>query len=86
MKSLSPLPNRRPEPALATGLERASGNHIKVKHLAEVLDESYRRAEAPGRRARRGPRLPFGRVRRFNRFRRDEHDPTARPAAPASWQ
>ena len=77
---------------IATGLERAGAGEVKVKHLAEMLDEAYRRVEradgraggqaGSGRRVRR-PWRPF---RRFNRFRRDEHDPTARPVAPDAWK
>ncbi len=76
---------------LATGLQRAGATEVKVRHLAEMLDEAYRRSGSravgqSGRgRAGKGRRVwrPF---RRFDRFRRDEHDPTARPVAPASWQ
>ena len=32
---------------LATGLQRAGATNVKVKHLAEMLDEAYRRADAP---------------------------------------
>jgi glycolate oxidase iron-sulfur subunit len=32
---------------LATGLQRAGATDVKVKHLAEMLDEAYRRAETP---------------------------------------
>jgi glycolate oxidase iron-sulfur subunit len=40
---------------LQAGLERAGAAHIKVKHLAEMLDEAYRRAEGPGVRRRVRP-------------------------------
>jgi hypothetical protein len=76
---------------LATGLERAGATQVKVKHIAELLDESYRRAGHRPREPRRPGRPRRGHsalrpLRRFNRFRRDEHDPTARPVAPDAWQ
>jgi glycolate oxidase iron-sulfur subunit len=37
---------------LATGLRQAGAPEIKVRHLAELLDESYRRAEGPNARRR----------------------------------
>jgi glycolate oxidase iron-sulfur subunit len=37
---------------LATGLQRAGAENVKVRHLVELLDESYRRAEAPSTRRR----------------------------------
>ncbi|HET8628311.1 MAG TPA: heterodisulfide reductase-related iron-sulfur binding cluster [Thermomicrobiales bacterium] len=40
---------------LQTGLERAGAAHVKVKHLTEMLDEAYRRAEGAGTRRRVRP-------------------------------
>lgn len=37
---------------LRRGLERAGAGGVKVKHIAEVLDEAYRRAERPGQEPR----------------------------------
>ncbi|MDP9373071.1 MAG: heterodisulfide reductase-related iron-sulfur binding cluster [Chloroflexota bacterium] len=44
---------------IATGLRRAGAAGVKVKHVVELLDESYRRAEGPRTRHRVRPsRLP----------------------------
>jgi glycolate oxidase iron-sulfur subunit len=45
---------------LATGLARAGAPDVKVRHVVELLDESYRRAEGPNvrRRVRADRRLP----------------------------
>ncbi len=37
---------------LATGLQQAGARGVKVKHVVELLDESYRRTEGPGVRRR----------------------------------
>lgn len=37
---------------LASGLERAGATGVKVRHVVELLDESYRRAEGPQTRRR----------------------------------
>lgn len=37
---------------LATGLQHAGATQIKVKHVTELLDEAYRRADTPGKRRR----------------------------------
>ena len=48
---------------LATGLQRAGGEGVKVRHVVELLDESYRRAEGPGIRRRIAPPKPAAKRR-----------------------